>query len=628
MEGEVCEVIGFNPNKVTRKLLAVEWKKLSEEEQIKVRAARSRRGVKCDICGSAGYYRENCPNSCQSPPRTPDSLATTPPDSPRVDQSPKALFWGSSSSVKSTENQTQHKKALQLKKPVSTDDVRPQAMMNLSTLKQSDEQLGSFGFYKKAGNAYATDYAQLTLHQVMRRMMRLLETHLRHSEEELTARHDSTLLHPPMDRPGKVCYPKEVEAEQEYRDYFINRVLKKDKKLRYKNQASLRPIDDLDPLFRGGDVRDDFLYKTNPNAGESMHAKNTWKSVLARHDILANSDPTLAKKQADLDKLFRNQSKWIANQQKSMMFKNDRFEHMVFILQSELKKEHARSSKMLEGNRKEVRVRKREVWNERLMSVDKLIALLNSYKFAAGLEEADFLMFCLDKWRDVSMREIEAARGEVQEDEEKCEGKPNTAEKVRKANGNRVSNDMIAAATNPYYPDTLFLEEYNKKNAKLHLKSKSGTVYSAAQQREQQASQKIEQLEKLKRYDSKLNARPGSRQQRAFHRHMTLPSLDDMLSTAQKEAEEFAAQDKRKADMLKRYEQMGKQVSADGLVIQRKRRVHPKEKDAQEISKMKKSFRYACNFVYTLLQPLLPTQYVCMRESSVLTFYCCVGWLV
>ena len=62
-----------------RFFIAEKWKTYTEEEKLKIVSQRARRGIRCHICGSVGYYRENCPNSCLSPPPTPDSMASTPP---------------------------------------------------------------------------------------------------------------------------------------------------------------------------------------------------------------------------------------------------------------------------------------------------------------------------------------------------------------------------------------------------------------------------------------------------------------------------------------------------------------------------------------------------------------------
>lgn len=102
---------------------------------------------------------------------------------------------------------------------------------------------------------------------------------------------------------------------------------------------------------RGGNVSDDFLYETNPLAGTvSVHSKNTWKSILLTSDTLASSDPIMAKKQQKINELFKKQSKWMSLQKKGMEHSNDRYEHLVYIIQNELKLEHQRENILLQTN--------------------------------------------------------------------------------------------------------------------------------------------------------------------------------------------------------------------------------------------------------------------------------------
>jgi hypothetical protein len=188
---------------------------------------------------------------------------------------------------------------------------------------------------------------------------------------------------------------------KEYRDYFLAKEHKKDRNKKiYQNQSSVRCADELDPIFRGGMVSDEFLYKVNPDAGASMHSKNTWKSVLSHSDDLASSDPIMAKKQAKLQALFRNQSKWIKMQQVGMAQKNDRFEHLVQILRDEIKNEHEREGRALKASKHAVKNTQMQIYRERLDTVDKIMGCLQSYNFTSGLDEADFLLFCFIKWKE------------------------------------------------------------------------------------------------------------------------------------------------------------------------------------------------------------------------------------
>ena len=252
MEFKEEEVIGDYPNKTVRKFLAKEWHKLNPIEQLKLRAIRSKRGIACDICGRIGYFRENCPASCTSPPSTPDSLDSTPPSSPKrkkkedivgntstgsgfkahdiTSNSAKnvTMFWGHSTSSpldeedalsigtasldKShsqemvlslnpiTPENNKKKSSYEYRRPVNMKIVRPQATRHLKDLRKSDKSIGEFNFFHYAEETYHRDYSELTLHQLMRKLMRLLENHLLNTSKLLEASFDTTLLVPPVQR--------------------------------------------------------------------------------------------------------------------------------------------------------------------------------------------------------------------------------------------------------------------------------------------------------------------------------------------------------------------------------------------------------------------------------------------
>lgn len=80
-------------------------------------------------------------------------------------------------------------------------------------------------------------------------------------------------------------YPQELyEKEKRVRDYLMQKQLADRSGYRnYQDQSALRPADQLDRLFRGPLAAADlgFIYRLDPKAGECMHSKNTWKSVLS-----------------------------------------------------------------------------------------------------------------------------------------------------------------------------------------------------------------------------------------------------------------------------------------------------------------------------------------------------------
>lgn len=638
VELDSTQVLGHFPNKAARKLLAEEWERLTPQQQMHLKAVRSKRGVHCDVCGLYGYYRENCPNLCVTPPGTPDSLDSTPPTTPRKRGDPikskkkkdmdegfdmvpyveeqdnasgGAFFWGANkdsqqmvtftpagdnislldslSSIHSATSTTtgsrskrsksnrggegEEEKSVtsvhQLKTKVDLSNLRPIATNEVEQLRKSDAKVDRFAFFNYANQTYARTYAELTLQQVMRRMMRLVEQQLLSNVDNLTATFDTTLLAPPKDVIEDTFYPKDFLEVKEFREYFYH-LQNKEKPFRtYQYQGHARPDEDLDLLFRVSKDPVSSLYKVKKNAGESIHAKNNWKSTLAKHDTLANSDPNLRVKQEKMNALFANQSKWIALQSTSMKYQNDRYEHLVMMLRWELQREHQREYQLLSCESKRAsKDAAMEIYQQRLSAVDLMMRVLQSYHFTAGLEEADFLMFCLKEWEDNIQRRLggdtstagagtgggadlqgtttsaggagdgQAITGEgnnrtgtgttsktsggytnatsflTEKEIERLPEKERLAliygkdniwkqrddrmkkkqaeakvrneaiQMMQKKSGIGGKKDLVSKETHPYFHDTQFLQQLEKKHERMYKKSKAGKAFSASDQRE------------------------------------------------------------------------------------------------------------------------------------------------
>eukprot|EP01038_Epipyxis_sp_PR26KG_P004935 gene4935-6903_t len=422
----------FNPT--MRKKLAAQWLTLSPEEKVVVRAGRARRGIACPICGSIGYFRENCPNNCVSPPSSPESDDGWGGGLGRTKKKPKddnivglGVLWNRTEDFNSAsidndtkkeendpiksstnsiinlnneindENHNKKNKKIGIRNNIKVDMniVRPEAEKQLKIVNENDKKIGTFEFFTLAQPGYHRTYPELTLHQVLRRLMRLLEKNIQHNIDNLTATFDTTLLHPPKTSNLDTFYPKQLKNISECNDYFIKKENNiKNNNSSYKNKSSIKPVDALDPLFRGMNSDTSFLFENNSKAGHSIHSKTTWKSILAQNDELASSDPSMARKQAAVDQLFQQNAQWINMQSKDMQFTNDRFEHLVNICKSELLKEHERESKILAcplsstgdifkhtAEEKQVNM---EIWRSRLSSVDMIMQCLKAYNFTSG----------------------------------------------------------------------------------------------------------------------------------------------------------------------------------------------------------------------------------------------------
>lgn len=115
------------------------------------------------------------------------------------------------------------------------------------------------------------------------------------------------------------------------------------------------------------------LYKTDPDALQSIHSKLGWKDLLSKYDDLANSDPKMIEKAKEVKKLFEAQAAWGRAQEKDMQFRNDRFEHLLYIIRCEIELEHDREYRMLDVEEKGIKEMTTDLWKERFEAVDRYI---------------------------------------------------------------------------------------------------------------------------------------------------------------------------------------------------------------------------------------------------------------
>lgn len=271
-------------NATVREKLAQEWRGDVNDDldQHALRSRRAQQGIKCAICGKVGYYRENCPNYCISPPPTPDSWDDTPPGTPRggnrggnqrqkevewkeeeeeeeseaistakenlIDDDHDVGFgilWGPQKTpkeVKLTPEKRKSKVSL-INTKADLSDLRPIANAEVKRLRDADarvvqqqlemydEKMGGSSMYEfltVGKEGYDRNYSELNLHQVMRRIMRMVEQEVLKNATKLENSFDVTLLHPPNKKPQADFFPKELwEKDKEFRDYAIMKDSKK-----------------------------------------------------------------------------------------------------------------------------------------------------------------------------------------------------------------------------------------------------------------------------------------------------------------------------------------------------------------------------------------------------------------
>jgi hypothetical protein len=205
--------------------IAEKWKTYSETEKQQIVSQRARRGVCCHICGKPGYYRENCPNACISPPPTPDSMASTPPSTPPPSPPGLGIMWGelgfdgmeTKENDPKRNNNKQGKKKMHVIKKADLAPCRADSIERKEQLRESDFSLGGFEFFARSDEGYNRTLPELTLHQVLRRLMRLVERQLIANAEKLEAKVDVTLLHPPNNPPRENFYTEALSKIKEHR---------------------------------------------------------------------------------------------------------------------------------------------------------------------------------------------------------------------------------------------------------------------------------------------------------------------------------------------------------------------------------------------------------------------------
>ena len=342
------------------KKLCEKWQALSEEEKTRLRSLRARQGVQFEVCGRIGYFTAICP--CQT---STDTLATN-NDSPRIN-----LYWGQSNEFQNLE-------------PSEAVLHVPQEMIRL---KQEDKELAAFSYLRDAPHAYHTSMDDLTLFQVLRKVMRLMESTLTQHVAKLESSNDPCLLIPPPSWHDDKGTRRALLEFKEYRDYLF----KKDErqpKLSLKGHLSM--LEQSEAVYRRGHST---IAQELYNPTSSVHNSVGWKSVLGNDEYDAVS---LAEQKVSSRAPNNN---WHILQGINMKNFNDSLEHLVDVIRHELKEEHHREMRLLKVDPDQKQKLQSKIWSERLDAADRIIQTLLIYKLSSGAEEADFYVYTLKKWK-------------------------------------------------------------------------------------------------------------------------------------------------------------------------------------------------------------------------------------
>jgi hypothetical protein len=135
-------------------------------------------------------------------------------------------------------------------KPLDIRKLRQESTMEVERFRESDDGLPNYMYYTLAEDTYANSFAELSLHQILRRMMRLLKVEIDKQNERLTAKFDVDLLHP-SEEYKENFYPKGLTKYKDYREYFLQLESKKDRaRKNYMYKGGGRPVNELDGMFR------------------------------------------------------------------------------------------------------------------------------------------------------------------------------------------------------------------------------------------------------------------------------------------------------------------------------------------------------------------------------------------
>jgi hypothetical protein len=150
--------------------------------------------------------------------------------------------------------------------------------------------------------------------------------------------------------------------------------------------------------------------------------------------------------------MFHKKAAWIEMQKKNMSFQNDRWEHLAYIIRQEMGYEHERETRLLKAEKKQQVDEMLKIWQERFTSVDRLMDTLAKYNMYGGLDESDFLVYCLEQWKR-----------KIQESQQALSGNETG---VTKKQSSRVAK-TIGNNINPYeFEITMFEKRHRKKTTK------------------------------------------------------------------------------------------------------------------------------------------------------------------
>lgn len=421
-----------------RLALAKEWLSLSDTEKLKLRSVRAKKGIMCDVCGTVGYYSENCPNDCF------EGSSSIHNKNLKDEQFSQSTLSNDTNNYNSPSNQLSHQASSSIFDLDSLDDdackegVIPLSLASKHFAKSFKSEVGVlwnkpslnendihdilyahvqatappvvedpkldklFCHDAKLEHSETRNMSEITLHQVLFRVMQLLERELAISQKRLNSPLGKELFHPPARKLKKNFYPAEMEKIPEYRDYFYKMKVQKEKAVKsYNYVGSLRTDDVAGTAIRGSKrLVDTVMYHSDPQAAAALHSHIGWKDIQAKGDYLAASDLTLVQRVQALEKTEKKRNVWAAQQRLEMQQVNDMYLHLIHLIDVEMQKEYKREMVLIKCPPHQKQIITAEIWGERVDAANLIVSALVSYRLVSVSDEADFLVKTLRRWTD------------------------------------------------------------------------------------------------------------------------------------------------------------------------------------------------------------------------------------
>jgi hypothetical protein len=151
---------------------------LSEEQKVSTRSLRARRHIKCDKCGTLGYYTEICPNNCfiedENEELTEIEQLLCKPQKKGYDdfyyedkaQEGQGFLWGANTTYTHEAMKPEPEKIHRGNIKANLNPLRVNMQREKDTLEALDERLPAYAYNTQAEDGYHRDLSEVTLHKV------------------------------------------------------------------------------------------------------------------------------------------------------------------------------------------------------------------------------------------------------------------------------------------------------------------------------------------------------------------------------------------------------------------------------------------------------------------------------